>query len=116
MGRKKLVRKAEPPSKRGIRWPRWTGFRRMTVRDWLPMWPRANGAYVYLPSGADGSADAPSDFFNQVHVKLETIGLESPTWTYKYNSGANPIEFAIPREKATHSAIREILTEAYELA
>jgi uncharacterized protein YjbI with pentapeptide repeats len=33
--RKKLVRKAEPPSKHRIRWPRWTGFRGMTVRDWL---------------------------------------------------------------------------------
>jgi len=51
-----------------------------------------------------------------VRVKLEAIGLESPTWTYKYTSGANPIVFAIPREKATHSAIREILTIAYELA
>ena len=37
MGRKKLVRKAEPPSKRGIDWPRWTGFRGMTLRDWLPI-------------------------------------------------------------------------------
>jgi hypothetical protein len=85
-------------------------------RAWLPMWPRANGAYVYLPGGAGGSVDAPSDFFNQVQVKLEAIDLESPTWTYKYNSGANPIGFAIPREKARHSAIRDILTRAYELA
>src|SRR5215208_4385318 len=37
VGKKKLVRKAEPPSKRGIAWPRWTGFRGMTVRDWLPI-------------------------------------------------------------------------------
>ncbi len=37
MGRKKLVRKAEPPSKRRIRWPRWTGFRGMTIRDWLTL-------------------------------------------------------------------------------
>jgi hypothetical protein len=36
VGRKKLVRKEEPPSKRGIRWPRWTGFRGMTLRSWLP--------------------------------------------------------------------------------
>jgi len=25
--------------------------------------------YVYLPGGPAGSADAPSDFFNQVQVK-----------------------------------------------
>jgi len=34
VGQKKLVRKAETPSKRGIRWPRWTGFRGKTVWDW----------------------------------------------------------------------------------
>ena len=37
MGRKKLVRKTEPPSKRGIAWPRWTGFRGMTLRNWLEL-------------------------------------------------------------------------------
>ena len=37
MDRKKLVRKAEPPSKRSIRWPRWTGFRERTVWDWLEL-------------------------------------------------------------------------------
>ena len=37
MGRKKLVRKAEPPARHGIAWPRWTGFRGMTVRDWLQL-------------------------------------------------------------------------------
>ena len=37
VGRKKLVRKTEQPSKRGIAWPRWTGFRGMTVRDWLQL-------------------------------------------------------------------------------
>jgi uncharacterized protein YjbI with pentapeptide repeats len=34
---KKLVRKAEPPSKRKIRWSRWTGFRGRTVWDWLQL-------------------------------------------------------------------------------
>jgi uncharacterized protein YjbI with pentapeptide repeats len=37
VGRKKLVRKAEPPSKRRIAWPRWTGFRGMTLRSWLEL-------------------------------------------------------------------------------
>jgi uncharacterized protein YjbI with pentapeptide repeats len=35
--RKKLVRKAEPPSKRRINWPRWTGFRGITIRAWLDL-------------------------------------------------------------------------------
>jgi uncharacterized protein YjbI with pentapeptide repeats len=37
VGRKKLIRKAEPPARHGIAWPRWTGFRGMTVRDWLQL-------------------------------------------------------------------------------
>jgi uncharacterized protein YjbI with pentapeptide repeats len=37
VGQKKLVRKAEPPSKRGIAWPRWTGFRGKTVWDFLQL-------------------------------------------------------------------------------
>jgi uncharacterized protein YjbI with pentapeptide repeats len=34
---KTLVRKAEPPSKRGMAWPRWTGFRNKTVWDYLQL-------------------------------------------------------------------------------
>jgi uncharacterized protein YjbI with pentapeptide repeats len=37
VGQKKLVRKAEPPSKRGIAWPRWTGFRGKTVWDLMDL-------------------------------------------------------------------------------
>ena len=37
MGRKKPGLKVEPESKRRIAWPRWTGFRGMTVRDWLEL-------------------------------------------------------------------------------
>lgn len=85
-------------------------------RCWLPMWPRANGAYVYIPGGDDSAEDAPSAFYQQVKTQLETIGLEAPTWTYKYNGGANPISFAIPRDKVSHSVILEIIRLAYELA
>jgi uncharacterized protein YjbI with pentapeptide repeats len=37
VGKKKLVRKAEPPSKRRIGWPRWTGFGNKTIWDWLQL-------------------------------------------------------------------------------
>jgi uncharacterized protein YjbI with pentapeptide repeats len=37
VGRKKQVRKAEPPSKRGTAWPRWTGFRGKTAWDFLQL-------------------------------------------------------------------------------
>jgi hypothetical protein len=85
-------------------------------RCWLPMWPRANGVYVYLPGGDNGAADAPSDFYNSVRQRLEEAGVEPPGWTYKYNAGANPISFPLPFDRATHSIVREILKEAYDLA
>jgi hypothetical protein len=85
-------------------------------RCWLPMWPRKDGAYVYLPGGDGGAEDAPSDFYSNVKAKLEEVGLEAPSWTYKYNGGANPIAFPIPQDKVAHSLIREILAEAYDLA
>jgi hypothetical protein len=37
VARKKPGRKKEPTPQRGIAWPRWTGFRGMTVRDWLAL-------------------------------------------------------------------------------
>jgi hypothetical protein len=37
VGRKRLVRKAEPSSKRRIRWPSWTGFRNKTIWDFLQL-------------------------------------------------------------------------------
>jgi hypothetical protein len=85
-------------------------------RCWLPMWPRKEGVFVYLPGGDGGSEDSPNDFFTSVRERLEQAGLETPSWTYKYNAGANPIAFALPLDKASHSLIREILKEAYELA
>jgi hypothetical protein len=85
-------------------------------RCWLPMWPRADGVYVYIPGGSDGSADAPSEFYGRVRHRLEEMGVQAPSWSYKYNGGANPIAFAISADKVNHSAIREILAEAYLLA
>lgn len=85
-------------------------------RCWLPMWPRVDGVYVYLPRGENGSADAPSDFYYRVKQGLEDINLESPNWSFNYNAGANPIAFTITLEKATHSKILELLKEAYEFA
>ncbi len=65
-------------------------------RCWLPMWKRKEGVYVYIPGGMGGGEDSPSDFFQRVRDSLMQIGLEEPSWSYKYNAGANPIGFAIP--------------------
>jgi hypothetical protein len=84
-------------------------------RAWLPMWPRKDGAYVYIPGGPGGAADQPSDFFARVKEQLAPLGIE-PSWSFKYNGGANPIAFTIAYGHSSHSKIVEILEEAYSLA
>lgn len=84
-------------------------------RAWLPMWPRTNGAYVYIPGGPGGTADQPSDFSARVTEELAPLGIE-PSWSFRYNGGANPIAFTITFNLATHSKIVEILEQAYALA
>lgn len=84
-------------------------------RAWLPMWPRVNGAYVYIPGGPGGTVDQPSDFFAKATEELIPLGID-PSWSFKYNAGANPIAFPITYQNATHSKILEILEQAYALA
>jgi hypothetical protein len=84
-------------------------------RAWLPMWPRKDGAYVYVPGGDGGMPDQPSDFYAKVKDELCGLGIE-PSWSFKYNAGANPIAFPITFQNASHSKVLQILTEAYSLA
>jgi hypothetical protein len=84
-------------------------------RAWLPMWPRTNGAYVYIPGGLGGAVDQPSDFYATVKEELAPLGIE-PSWSFKYNAGANPIAFPITFQHAAHSKVLEVLEQAYGLA
>jgi hypothetical protein len=79
------------------------------------MWPRTSGAYVYIPAGPGGTADQPNDFFAKVTDELAPLNIE-PSWSFKYNAGANPIAFPITFPNSNHSKILEILEEAYALA
>lgn len=65
--------------------------------------------------GPGGAEDQPSDFYAQVKESLAELGLE-PSWTFKYNAGANPIAFSVPKNLIMHSKIIEILKAAYEFA
>ncbi|MEW6354451.1 MAG: hypothetical protein AB1469_09215 [Pseudomonadota bacterium] len=84
-------------------------------RAWLPMWPRTNGFYAYIPDNGSGTLDEPSERFRQVQQKLQSIGIEA-SWTFKYNAGANPIGFAVPRDKMNEEVLLQILLESYALA
>lgn len=88
--------------------------RKKGKRAWLPMWPRKEGAYVYIPGGDGGTPNQPSDFYAKVRDELASPGVE-PSWSFKYNAGANPIAFPIAPQNASHSKMLQIHTEAYAL-
>jgi len=83
-------------------------------RAWLPMWPRSDGFFIYLPDDGTGTLDEPSERFREWANKLKPIGIEL-SWSYKYNAGANPIGFNLPRTKMKDKVILELLKESYEL-
>lgn len=81
-----------------------------------------NGLRFRLPSlrvgscgGDGGSADQPSDFYATVKDALAPLGIE-PSWSFKYNAGANPIAFPITFQNVAYSKFLEVLTQAYSLA
>lgn len=80
-------------------------------RAWWPMWPRQDGYYVYIPGGPGGAEDQPTDFFAQVKEKLADLGIE-PSWSFKYNGGANPIAFSVSNNHLTHSKIVDLMKMA----
>jgi hypothetical protein len=84
-------------------------------RAWWPMWPRQDGYYVYIPGGPGGAEDQPSDFFAVVKESLAELGIE-PSWSFKYNAGANPIAFSLPSNLLIHSKTIDIMKMAYDFA
>jgi hypothetical protein len=83
-------------------------------RAWLPMWPRQDGFFVYLPDTGEGTLDEPSERFRSVQKKLSDIGIDA-SWAYKYNAGANPIGFHLPKDQMKNPVVIEILKESYGL-
>lgn len=82
-------------------------------RAWLPMWPRKEGVYVYIPDPGQGTEGKPSDEYRKLSERLSALGIE-PNWAYRYNAGANPVAFAIPRSQIRHPEIVAVLKQAYD--
>ena len=87
-----------PQSYIGIRYGR---------RVWAPLWPRKDGAYVYLPD-PDGSRDQPSLAFESFETRLRQEGLTA-SWNTKYNAGANPIAIRLGIADLERPVVQELL-------
>jgi hypothetical protein len=84
-------------------------------RAWLPMWPRSDGFFIYLPDDGTGTLDEPSDRFREWAIKLESLKIEL-SWSYKYNAGANPIGLNLPKTKMMDNLILDFLKDSYDHA
>jgi hypothetical protein len=91
-----------PQSYIGIRYGR---------RVWAPLWPRKDGAYVYLPD-PDGSRDQASLAFEEFESRLRDDGL-SASWNTKYNAGANPIAFRLGVDDLDLPSVQELLRASH---
>jgi hypothetical protein len=84
-------------------------------RVWLPMWPRSDGFYIYLPDDGTGTLDEPSERFRIWTDRFESVGIEL-SWAFKYNAGANPIGFNLPKTKMKDKVVLDLLKDCYSLA
>jgi hypothetical protein len=81
-------------------------------RVWAPLWPRQDGAYVYLPD-PDGSRDRPSLAFERFEGRLRDEGI-TPAWSTKYNAGANPVSVRLTIPDIERPTVQELLKASHD--
>lgn len=81
-------------------------------RVWAPLWPRRDGAYVYLPD-PDGSRDQSSLAFEFFEEMLQEEGL-SASWNTSYNAGANPIAIRLVLADLDRPVVQQLLRATHE--
>ena len=84
---------------------------RVGRRVWAPLWPRKDGAYIYLPD-PDGSRKDESVAFEHFHELLDGDG---PTiaWNPAYNAGANPVSIRLRTSDLVKPAVLQFLKATY---
>jgi hypothetical protein len=83
-------------------------------RVWAPLWPRTDGAYIYLPDPDGSREEQPSIAFEHFRERLQTEGLE-PAWQRTYNAGANPVSIRLKRSDLQKPGVHELLKATFEI-
>ncbi len=81
-------------------------------RVWAPLWPRKDGAYVYLPD-PDGSRDQPSLAFSHFEAAPADEG-PTAAGASKYNVGSNSIGLRLTRPDIEKPIVEELLRASHE--
>ena len=83
-------------------------------RVWAPLWPRRDGATVYLPDPDGSRSDEPSVAFEHFSDQLKPLGLE-PSWQTTYNAGANPVNVRLRRQDIEKPQVQDLLRASFEI-
>lgn len=84
---------------------------RVGRRVWAPLWPRTDGAYVYLPD-PDGSRKEESSAFEHFRELLDGHGL-TLTWNPTYNAGANPVSLRLRTSDLQLPVLQQLMQATY---
>jgi hypothetical protein len=87
---------------------------RVGRRTWAPLWPRQDGATVYLPDPDGTRSDEPSVAFEQFEARLREEGL-SASWQPTYNAKANPVVVRLRPQDLERPAVQELLRASYDI-
>ena len=82
-------------------------------RVWAPLWPRRDGASVWLPDPDRSRAEEPSVAFETFRERLRDEGLE-PSWQRTYNAGSNPVSLRLRRSDLEKPLVQELLRASFE--
>jgi hypothetical protein len=83
-------------------------------RVWAPLWPRRDGAQLYLPDPDGSRAEEPSVAFESFRERLREEGLE-PSWQRTYNAGSNPVSLRLRRSDLDRPLVQELLRASFEI-
>jgi hypothetical protein len=87
---------------------------RVGRRTWAPLWPRQDGATVYLPDPDGTRSDDPSVAFEQFEARLREEGL-SANWQPTYNAKANPVVVRLRRQDLERPVVQDLLRASYDI-
>jgi hypothetical protein len=83
-------------------------------RVWAPLWPRKDGAGVYLPDPDRSKEADPSAAFERFVEILRPEGLEL-SWQSQYNAGANPIFVRLRTKDLAKPSVQGFLRATFEI-
>jgi hypothetical protein len=87
---------------------------RVGRRTWAPLWPRQDGATVYLPDPDGSRSDTPSLAFEQFEERLRAEGL-SANWQPSYNAKANPVVIRLRIDDLQRPVVHDLLRASFEI-